>query len=129
MRKIFVPVFLGLLFLLTPVFAMGATLTGTIQGFNCVVHGKTCPIGKEDPMAATENVFVLLVDAAKGDYYFLPGIENVVLVRHINEQIKVVGDVDKKYKSIKAKQILNAKGKEVWSREEEEKLMQEMMMD
>jgi len=120
MKKIFVPMFLGLLLLLTPIIAIGATFTGSIQGFTCVTQGKTCPIGQEDPMAATENVFVLLVDAAKGEYYFLPGIDRATLARHINEQIKVNGDLDKRYGAIKVKEILNSKGKTVWSREMED---------
>ena len=125
MKKIFVPILLVLL-LLTPVLAMAATFTGSIQGFSCVTQGKTCPIGQEDPMAAAENVFVLLVDAAKGEYYFLPNLDREVLVRHINEQIKVTGDLDKKYRSIKVKEITNSKGKVVWSQSMEDE-MQRML--
>ena len=121
MKKLFAVTIFGLL-LLAPVFAMGATFTGSIQGFTCVTQGKTCPIGQEDPMAAAENVFVLLVDAAKGEYYFLPGIDKAALVRHINEQIKVNGDLDKKYRSIKVKEIVNSKGKTVWSRAMEDEM-------
>jgi hypothetical protein len=121
MKKLFAVTIFGLL-LLAPVFAMGATFTGSIQGFTCVTQGKICPIGQEDPMAAAENVFVLLVDAAKGEYYFLPGIDKAALVRHINEQIKVNGDLDKKYRSIKVKEIVNSKGKTVWSRAMEDEM-------
>ena len=126
MKKVFVPALLGLLLFLAPVFASAATFSGSIQGFNCVTLGKTCPIGMEDPMAAAENVFVLLVDAAKGDYYFLANVEREALVRHINEQIKVTGDLDKKYRTIKVKEIANSKGKVVWSKamqDEMERLM------
>ena len=122
MKKLFVPTLLGLLLLLTPVFVSAATFTGSIQGFNCVTQGKTCPIGQEDPMAATENVFVLLVDAAKGEYYFLPNVEKEVLVRHINVQIKVNGDLDKKYRTLKVKEIMNSKGKTVWSKSMEDEM-------
>lgn len=106
------------LLLLAPVFATAADFTGSIQGFTCVTQGKTCPIGKEDPMAAAENVFVLLVDAAKGEYYFIPNVERSVLARQINVSIKVSGDMDKKFKSIKAKDIFTMKGKtatKIWS--------------
>ena len=121
MKKIFVPIFLVIL-LLMPVFAMAASFTGSVQGFTCVTQGKTCPIGQEDPMAAAENVFVLLVDAAKGEYYFLPGIDRAILARHINEQIKVNGELDKKYRAIKVTEIINSKGKTIWSRAMEEEM-------
>lgn len=105
---------IGVVFMLTPVLAIGASLTGSVQGFTCVTQGKVCPIGMEDPIAAAENVFVLLVDAAKGDYYFVPNVDRAVMARHLNTEIKIEGDVNKKLKSIKAKSIY-AKGKLVWS--------------
>jgi hypothetical protein len=114
MRKISMKIIVGLLFLLVPVFAMAGSVTGSIQGFNCVTQGKVCPIGQEDPVAAVENVFVLLVDAAKDDYYFLPNVDRAVLVRHLNTQVTVDGTVDSKWKSIKVTEIKKA-GKVTWS--------------
>lgn len=114
MKKYFAAMVIGVVFLMVPVFAIGATLTGSIQGFNCVTQGKTCPIGMEDPVVALENVFVLLVDAAKGDYYFVPNVDRAVLARHIAQEVKITGTVNAKYKSIKATEIWQA-GKKVWS--------------
>lgn len=114
MRKLFKTTIIGILFLLVPVFAMAASVTGSIQGFNCVTQGKVCPIGKEDPVAAAENVFVLLVDASKDDYYFIPNVDRAVLARHLNTQVTVDGTVDKKMKTIKATDI-TASGKKAWS--------------
>lgn len=116
MRKLFKTTVIGILFLLVPGFAMAASVTGSIQGFNCVTQGKVCPIGKEDPVAAVENVFVLLVDASKDDYYFIPNVDRAVLARHLNTQVKVDGTVDKKMKTIKATDIflLNPE-KKTWS--------------
>jgi len=51
-------------------------------------------------------VFVLLVDAAKGDYYFVPNVDRGILARHINEQVRVDGVVNEKMKSIKADSLL-----------------------
>jgi hypothetical protein len=85
MKKFLVPMIIGIVFLMAPVMAIGASVTGSIQGFNCVTQGKVCPIGMEDPVIAAENVFVLLVDAAKGDYYFIPNVDRGILARHINE--------------------------------------------
>jgi len=120
MKKLFAVTIFCLL-LLAPVFATAASFTGSIQGFACVAQGKTCPIGEEDPMAAVENVFVLLVDAAKGEYYFLPNVAREALVRHINQEIKVDGTPNQKFKSIKVNSI-SVKGKMVWSDDMESKM-------
>lgn len=116
MKKLFKTTVIGILFLLVPVFAMAASVTGSIQGFNCVTQGKVCPIGKEDPVAAAENVFVLLVDAATDEYYFIPNVDRAVLARHLNTQVKIDGTVDKKKKTIKATDIFSvSSGKKTWS--------------
>lgn len=114
MRKACKIIIVGILFLLVPVFSMAGSITGSIQGFNCVTLGKVCPIGKEDPVAASENVFVLLVDASKGDYYFISNVDRAVLARHLNTQVTVDGDVNSKWKAINATDITKA-GKKVWS--------------
>jgi hypothetical protein len=114
MKKILVPMIIGLVFLMVPVFAIGATLTGSIQGLNCVTMGKVCPIGMEDPVIAAENVFVLLVDAAKSDYYFVPNVDRGIMARHINQTVTITGTVNSKMKSIKASEISVA-GKKAWS--------------
>ena len=80
-------------------------ITGSIQGFNCVTQGKVCPIGKEDPVLADENVFVLLVDAAKADYYVIGNVDRAILARHFNEEVKIDGKVNAKTKSIAASDL------------------------
>jgi hypothetical protein len=114
MKKILVPMIIAVVFMLTPMLAIGASVTGSVQGFNCVTQGKICPIGMEDPVAAVENVFVLLVDGAKGDYYFVPNVDRAVMARYLNKEIKISGTVNEKMKSIKATSI-TAGGKMVWS--------------
>ena len=125
MKKFIVPMIIGIVFTMVPVMAIGASITGSIQGFNCVTQGKVCPIGMEDPVIAAENVFVLLVDAAKGDYYFVPNVDRAILARHINEQVTVDGTVNAKMKSIKAASI-SVKGKKVWSVDLEDKIYQDI---
>jgi hypothetical protein len=105
MRKLFTTMMVGIVFLMLPVLAIGATFTGSVQGFNCVTQGKICPIGMEDPMIAAENVFVLLVDAKKGEWYFVPNVDRGILARHINTEIRIVGDVNMKLKSIHAQEL------------------------
>ncbi len=125
MKKFWVPMIIGIVFMMVPVMAIGASITGSIQGFNCVTQGKVCPIGMEDPVIAAENVFVLLVDAAKGDYYFVPNVDRAILARHINEQVKIDGTVNAKMKSIKATAIY-VKDKKVWSLDLEDKIYQDI---
>jgi hypothetical protein len=125
MKKFWVPMIIGMVFMMAPVMAIGASLTGSIQGFNCVTQGKICPIGMEDPVIAAENVFVLLVDAAKGEYYFVPNVDRAILARHINEEVKIDGTVNAKMKSIKATAIY-VKGKKVWARDLEDKIYQDI---
>jgi hypothetical protein len=108
-------------------FAAQATVEGTVQGFTCVTQGITCPVGKEDPMAAVERVFVVLTDT--DDYYFVPNVDRAVLARHINKKIRVIGEKSTKYKSIQANQIqLMNKGnwENAWSRAAEDELVREM---
>lgn len=125
MKKFWVPMIIGIAFMMVPVMAIGASITGSIQGFNCVTQGKVCPIGMEDPVIAAENVFVLLVDAAKGDYYFVPNVDRAILARHINEQVKIEGTVNAKMKSIKATAIY-VKDKKAWSLDLEDKIYQDI---
>ena len=125
MRKLFKTTIIGILFLLVPVFAMAASVTGSIQGFHCVTQGKVCPIGKEDALAAAENVFVLLVDASKDEYYFIPNVDRNVLVRHLNTQVTVEGTVDKKKKTIKATEMSSA-GKKFWSPSMEDEIYKDI---
>lgn len=108
-------------------FAAQSSVEGTIQGFNCVTQGITCPVGKEDPMAAVERVFVLLTDS--DEFYFIPNVDRAVLARHINEKIRVVGELNTKYKSIQASyiQVMNKGGwKNTWGIQEEQDLLKEM---
>ena len=125
MKKFWVPMIIGIVFMMVPVLAIGASITGSIQGFNCVTQGKVCPIGMEDPVIAAENVFVLLVDAAKGDYYFVPNVDRGIMARHINETVKIDGTVNAKMKSIKATAIY-VKDKKVWSLDLEDKIYQDI---
>ena len=103
MKKITVLVMAVLMLALTPFVASAGMVEGTIQGYQCVTEGKTCPVGKEDPMAAVERVFVVLT--ADNNYYFIPNVDRGVLARHINERVKITGNVSMKYNSIQATKI------------------------
>jgi len=105
MKKFFVPMLIALAIVAAPIYAVGAEFVGSIQGFNCVTQGKVCPIGQEDPVIAAENVFVLLVDAAKGEYYFVPNLDRGIMARHINQTVKITGTANMRLKSIVAEKL------------------------
>ena len=119
MKRFWMPIIIGTAFLMVPVMAISASITGSIQGFNCVTQGKVCPIGKEDPVLADENVFVLLVDAAKADYYVIGNVDRGILARHFNTEVKIDGVVNAKTKSIAARDLYtmdkNKKWQKAWS--------------
>ncbi len=105
MKRFFVPMLIALAIVAAPVYAVGAQFVGSIQGFNCVTQGKLCPVGKEDPVIAAENVFVLLVDAAKGEYYFVPNLDRAIMARHINQTARITGKANMSMKSIAAEKL------------------------
>jgi hypothetical protein len=116
MKKFWLPIIIGMVFMAAPVMAIGATLTGSVQGLACVTQGKVCPIGMEDPVIAAENVFVLLVDAAKGEYYFVPNVDRGIMARHINEQVKIDGAINAKTKAIKASDMYTMNARNAWQK-------------
>lgn len=106
------------LFALIPAGSWAYQAEGTIQGYHCVTTGKTCPLGKEDPMIAAERIFVLYTD--DGKYYFVPNLDRAVLARHIRERVRITGDLNEKYRSLKADLFevkLDDAWKETWSQE------------
>jgi hypothetical protein len=112
--------------LLLPALALAASWTGTIQGLQCAVEGKLCPVGAEDPMAALEDNFVLVT----GDkFYLLPNVKNTVLSRYINDKVKVMGSQVGNYNSIKVTemQVMKDGGyKTVWSPSVQKDLQEKM---
>lgn len=125
----FIPLVLLLAFVLIPAWAMAGTgsVEGTVQGFHCVMMGKTCPVGKEDPVIAAERVFVVLTSA--GNHYFVPNLDRAILARHVAQRVRVSGDINSKYKSIKAKTFevwKNGKWKTVWSQAMQDEINKEL---
>ena len=100
--------------LFIPSMGSSADFEGSIQGFLCVTSGVTCPLGKEDIVAAAENVFVLYQGPEK--FYFVSNINVRVMARHVNEQALVKGDLAK-MNSIKADELFvraNGKWRKIW---------------
>ena len=108
---------------LLPVLAFAAQIEGTVQGYHCVTQGKICPVGQEDPLAALEQVFVVLT--AKDGYYFVSNLDRAVLSRYINTKVRVTGNISAKFKAITAEKLeVSKKGGWVvtWSKEMQKQL-------
>lgn len=117
MKRTWLPLVLVMLFVLIPAIAIGASFTGSIQGFNCVTQGKTCPVGKEDPVIAAESVFVLLTEGGNNVFYFVPNLDRAIMARHINESVKIEGTMTKNLNSITATELYvmtNGKWRKTW---------------
>ncbi|MCX5825326.1 MAG: hypothetical protein NTY86_17985 [Deltaproteobacteria bacterium] len=120
MKKLLVPTILGVLFLLTPVFAMATSVTGSVQGYNSVAQGQASPTGKDAHISAhaasTESAFVILADRAKGGHYLIQNADRAILARLVNQQIKVDGDVDNATESVRAKEIYTQASDQSWKK-------------
>ncbi len=103
MKKMLLMLILGATIFGTAGAALSDSLEGTIQGFNCVTSGKTCPVGKEDPVIATERIFVLFTP--DGTYYFVPNLDRAILARHIARPVRITGELSAKYRSITAETL------------------------
>jgi len=116
MTRKWIPLTVFLVVCVVPAMAIGASLEGTIQGFNCVTNGKFCPDCAEDPLVITESAFVLQTQGS--EYFFLPNIDRTLLTKQLNKRVKVEGDRKSKFNSIKAKDLYvkdERKWKKVWS--------------
>lgn len=92
------------------------TLSGEIQGFNCLVIGAPCPKDNMDPHLMLESDFVLLL--GNGDYYLLPNIARDVKAKYFGSLVKVSGKVNDKYRAIMVNSLEVKTGdmyKTVWS--------------
>jgi len=119
-------ILLIIIIVLCPAIAFGspAMIQGTVQGYNCIIQGKTCPTGMEDPLAATEAIFVVLTPDNK--FYFVPNLDRTVMARHVNEQVRISGDLDPGRSLIRAQRLeilKNGQWMTVWTPQMERLLM------
>ncbi len=129
MNKIYFSLLMLCIFSLIPAGSWAYQAEGTIQGYHCVTTGKTCPLGKEDPMIAVERIFVLYTD--QDTYYFISNLDRAILARHFRERVRITGEVNKKFRSLKA-DIFEVKyedaWKETWSREMDFEVMNTLQL-
>jgi hypothetical protein len=119
MKKLFSLMFMSVVvvFLSLPILAKGesmTTLVGSIQSWSCIADKKVCPIGMEDAMLAKDETLVLLVDPVTADYYVMPNMNMKILARHFNQEVKVVGYLDKEHNSMWVEEMYVGQ-KKVWT--------------
>ena len=100
----------------TPVCAFEKTLSGRLEGLNCIYVADLCAIDNRDPHIALELDFVLLLE--KGDHYLLVNVPREVKIQFFGKAIEVTGDVKEEYRAVTV-QILKVKEggryNKVWS--------------
>jgi hypothetical protein len=89
-----------------PVVASAAQVVGTVQGFTCATEGWMCPVDGDDPIVAGERLFVVVTE--NRDCYLVPNLNRGILARHVCQKVRVTGELNDKYDSIKAESL------EVW---------------
>ena len=83
--------------------AFANTVEGTVQGLNCVLYAKVCPVDDADPHVSAENVFVVL--SSKDKYFFVPNIDRTVMSRLLAKKVRVTGDLKMKHNAIIASKL------------------------
>jgi hypothetical protein len=102
--------------------ASAEMLTGKLIGYGCASNGTTCPVDSLDPHINLEPDFVLQTSA--NQFYFLPNISRDTKIRHVLENIQVMGTKDTQYNTIRVSEFRVKKGSEfktIWSKEINEK--------
>jgi len=100
-----------------PAMAFGGQWEGSIQGLSCAMHGQVCPTGMEDPYIAIENNYVLYT--GKDTWFLLSNLSKGVMVRHLNEPVRVIGTKNGKHQAIDVDELQTQKDGEwqtAWSK-------------
>jgi hypothetical protein len=101
--------------------AFGSTIEGKIQGLQCVIGGKICPLDNQDPHIAAEKTFVVVT--GPNAYLLVPNLDRAVMARYLMSKVRISGVKSDKYNSIKADKFevyKNGKWKTAWSQEMED---------
>jgi len=110
-----------------PVVVSAATVEGKMNGISCAVAGVFCPVDKLDPMVALETDFV--VQQPDGSFYVIPNVDRAVKARLVLDDVVVTGDINDRYKTIRANEIAVNRGgemKTVWTLKMQEELREEL---
>ncbi|MEE4378034.1 MAG: hypothetical protein V2J55_11070 [Candidatus Competibacteraceae bacterium] len=110
-----------------PIVVSAATVEGKVNGISCAVAGVFCPVDKLDPMVALETDFV--VQQPDGSFYVIPNVDRAVKARLVLDDVVVTGDINDRYKTIRADEIAVKRGgemKTVWTLKMQEELREQL---
>jgi hypothetical protein len=74
------------------------SVIGRLNGHDCAQAGSACPVDAQDPRLLLERDFVLQKES--GDYLFLTNIPRSTKLQYLLNDIKVVGNKNRKYNTI-----------------------------
>ena len=79
------------------------TVEGKMNGLHCAQEGIICPFDDLDAVIALESDFV--VTQPDGSFYAIPNMDRAVKARYILKNVRVIGEIHPRYKSIVAKKF------------------------
>ena len=103
------------------------TLTGKMNGLNCVLTGYVCPVDKKDPVKALETDFVL--QTPDGKFYYLTNLSRDVKATYFLDSVEVTGNLNEKYDAIQVDALKVFQGnayKTVWSQAMHQEALKEL---
>ena len=116
-KRVLLTLFLSAALLMPVAVNAAQTVEGHMEALDCIIYGKPCPVDYLDPHIALVSDFVLFLGKSD-EHYLLSNIPRKAKEKYIGSAIRVTGEVNTKYKAIKAKK-LEVKGsgayKIVWS--------------
>lgn len=95
------------------------TVTGRLNGHDCVHAGISCPVDPQDPHILLEKDYVL--QQTNGDYLFLTNIPRSTKLQYILHDIQISGRLDRKYNTVEVYELMvmqDDEWKSVWIRRE-----------
>lgn len=98
------------------VFAGAGTVEGRVQGLQCVLANKLCPVDNQDPHIAVEKNFVVVT--GDNSYYLIPNLDRAVMARYLMSKVRVSGVKSAKYNAITADKFevyKNGKWTTIWT--------------
>ena len=107
--------------------AESVTMTGKMNGLNCVLTGYVCPVDKKDPIKALETDFVL--QTPDGKFYYLTNLSRDVKASYFLDSIEVSGELNSKYDAIQVDALKVRQGdayKTVWSQKMHQEALKEL---
>ena len=103
MKVISISAMIVFLLLISSSWASDIIIEGKVQSYGCVNKKSPCPKDKDDPLNSFVHNYVL--NTKEIGYYYVPNVAKAFLVKLINHQVRIMGNVYKIYQAIHADKI------------------------